>query len=105
LHIARVGVPGRLAAGRVHHRLAAGRRDGGVETLFAGPGGNGARDRGTLSLGSGQCLVAVVVAEFPAERNEEDDGGEGGGDRGGDGEAGPQSGATNRNPTPRTVRR
>jgi hypothetical protein len=85
--------------------MATGRRDSGVEAFFADSGRDGTGDRGALALGGGHRLVTVVVAEFPAERDEEDDGGEGGGDRGGDGEAGPQSGATNRNPTPRTVRR
>ena len=50
-------------------------------------------------------LVPVVGAQLPAERDEEGQGGDGGGGGADVRQPRPQSGATNRNPTPRTVRR
>ena len=94
------------AAGGVHH---AGRRRprsiAALQAAAAGAGGQRAGHRGALLLGGGHGLVAVVGTQLPAERDEEREGGDRG-DGGADvGQPRPQSGATNRNPTPRTVRR
>ncbi|GAA0574666.1 hypothetical protein GCM10010172_69140 [Paractinoplanes ferrugineus] len=89
----------------MHERTATRGRDGGGQTLLTGTRGDRAGDRGAVSFGRGHGLVTVVGTQFPAERDEEGEGGDGRGGRGDRCQPGPQSGATNRNPTPRTVRR
>ncbi|GGN83408.1 hypothetical protein GCM10010112_61740 [Actinoplanes lobatus] len=89
----------------MHHRRAAGQRDRRGQATFAGSGRDGAGHRRGTRGGVGESGLPVVVAQAPAERDEEDKRGDGGGGGGGVRQPQPQSGATNRNPTPRTVRR
>ncbi len=58
-----------------------------------------------IALGLALLLLAVVGALLPGERDQEGECGDGGGGGRDTGQPRPQSGATNRNPTPRTVRR
>ena len=75
------------------------------QAAAAGAGDQRAGHRGALLLGRGHGLVTMVGTQLPAERDEEREGGDGGGGGADIGQPRPQSGATNRNPTPRTVRR
>ncbi|GGQ54020.1 hypothetical protein GCM10010166_23610 [Couchioplanes caeruleus subsp. azureus] len=89
----------------MHDDPAAGRLDGRVDALASGVGRDRAGDGGAAPLGLGHGAVTVVRAQLPAQGDEERERGDGGGGGGDPGQPGPQSGATNLNPTPRTVRR
>ncbi|BCB74189.1 hypothetical protein GCM10022251_10130 [Phytohabitans flavus] len=91
----------------MHHgrvTLAGGER-GALYLVVVGRDGERAGDGGRTPLGSRHRLVVRVRPLLEAERDHEGQGGDGGESGGDVGVRLPQSGATNRNPTPRTVRR